>query len=135
MARFIGGITLLDMTTIIKMLWKSNAVMINTGYSLFAWSAQGVILYLVLIEFDVDINIGMAISIYCLSLLFGVVSFIPSGIGVTEIGMVWLLTQIGVDREIAVMSSLLTRTITLWPAMLVGLICSYHLKNGIPNNQ
>ncbi|MCZ4372667.1 lysylphosphatidylglycerol synthase transmembrane domain-containing protein [Vibrio diazotrophicus] len=126
--RIIKRRTLLDITTTIKMLWIFNVVVKNTFYSLLCWSSQGIILYLVLIELDADISAGMAISIYCLSLLFGAVSLIPSGIGVTEIGMVWLLMQNGVDQDVAVVSSLIARMMTLWPAMSLGLVSALTLK-------
>jgi uncharacterized protein (TIRG00374 family) len=67
----------------------------------------------------------MAISIYFLSLLIGAASLIPGGIDVTELGMIWLLTQIGVNNEIAFSATLLARMLTLWPAMAIGVISSF----------
>lgn len=77
----------------------------------------------------------MAVSIYCLSLLMGAASLLPSGIGVTEVGMIWLLTQVGIDSDIAIITSLISRMLTLWPAMLIGLACAYTLKNQKYRNQ
>lgn len=53
---------------------------------------------------------------------------IPGGLGVTELGMSWLLTQIGIFPDIALIAALFTRTFTLWPAMCLGIICSAALS-------
>lgn len=117
----------LEPIKILSDLWRLPVVLKSQLFTLLAWIAQGLILYLMLINFDVKISITMAVSIYCLSLLIGAASTIPSGIGVTEVGMIWLLTQIGVDNDIAIITSSITRMLTLLPAMVVGLICSLRL--------
>ena len=118
----------LEPIKILSDLWRLPVVFKSQLFTLLAWIAQGLILYLMLINFDVKISITMAISIYCLSLLIGAASLIPSGIGVTEVGMIWLLTQVGIDSDIAIITSLITRILTLWPAMLIGLACAFALK-------
>ncbi|WP_075989053.1 lysylphosphatidylglycerol synthase transmembrane domain-containing protein [Vibrio fluvialis] len=115
-------------------LWRRDVVINNQVLTLLAWSAQGLILFLILRIFEVEINIVMAISIYCLSLLIGAASFIPSGIGVTEAGMIWLLNQIGVSTDIAIVASLITRMLTLWPAMISGVVCSFILRRSSSKN-
>ncbi len=117
-----------ESTQILTYLWQKTLVVKNLLLTLLAWSAQGAILWLMLNNFEIEISIAMAISIYCLSLLIGAASLIPSGIGATEVGMVWLLTQVGVASDIAITASLLTRMLTLWPAMLIGLLSSWLLK-------
>lgn len=119
----------LESVNILIALWGSRVVPPSLVLTLLAWSAQGIILFTVLQGFGVEANAGMVISIYCLSLLIGAASLVPSGIGVTEVGMVWLLTQVGVEVDIAIIASLITRMLTLWPAMLVGLCCALILKN------
>jgi uncharacterized membrane protein YbhN (UPF0104 family) len=118
----------LEPIRIVYDLWKMTMVLKVQCLTLFAWSAQGGILYLMLLELGVEISIVMAVSIYCLSLLIGAASLIPSGVGVTEIGMIWLLTKVGVDNDIAIIASLITRMLTLWPAMAIGLLCAFYLK-------
>jgi uncharacterized membrane protein YbhN (UPF0104 family) len=105
-------------------LWKVNVTFRSTILTVIAWSAQGVVLYLFLAALGEDISLLTAVSIYCLSLLIGAVSLIPGGLGATELGMSWLLTQAGIPSDMALIAALLTRTLTLWPAMLIGLICS-----------
>ena len=109
-------------------LWETNIVLKSQVLTLLAWSAQGLILFLMLVNFDVEISVEMAVSIYCLSLLIGAASLIPSGIGVTEVGMIWLLSLVGVESDIAIITSLITRMLTLWPAMIIGVGCALVLK-------
>ena len=118
----------LESIKIMDDLWRLPVVLKSQIFTLLAWIAQGLILYLMLINFDVKISITMAVSIYCLSLLIGAASLIPSGMGVTEVGMIWLLIEVGVGSDIAIITSLITRMLTLWPAMLIGLVCAFALK-------
>ncbi|MBM7038063.1 lysylphosphatidylglycerol synthase transmembrane domain-containing protein [Vibrio ulleungensis] len=113
---------------ILRGLWRLPVALKSQLFTLVAWTAQGLILYLMLINFGVEISIAMAVSIYCLSLLIGAASLFPGGIGVTEVGMIWLLTKVDVGSDIAIITSLLTRMLTLWPAMLIGLACAFVLK-------
>ena len=114
----------LDTIRTLFSLWQFPVALRSQLFTLLTWFAQGLILYILLINFDVKVSIMMAVSIYCLSLLIGAASLIPSGIGATEASMVWLLNQAGVDSGIAIIVSILSRIITLWPAMLIGLGCA-----------
>jgi uncharacterized membrane protein YbhN (UPF0104 family) len=126
--KVINSERLLSLIKILSSLWQTKLTAKSTLLTLLAWSFQGLILYFLLLEFGFEITIAMAISIYCLSLLIGAASLIPGGIGVTELGMIWLLTQIGVNNEIAFSASLLARMLTLWPAMAIGVISSFFLQ-------
>ncbi|MCQ8879485.1 flippase-like domain-containing protein [Pseudoalteromonas shioyasakiensis] len=114
---------------ILSHLWLLPVVLKSYFLTLLAWILQGVILFIMLRGFGIETTIPIAISIYCLSLLIGAASLIPSGIGVTEAGMVWLLIQIGAESDIAIIAALTTRMLTLYPAMLIGLVCAFVLKN------
>jgi glycosyltransferase 2 family protein len=95
--------------------------------SIVAWTAQGFSLYLIVGALGyVPDAMGM-IGIYCAAILLGAVSFLPGGLGVTEGVMVFMLTALGVQPAHAVFSSLLTRGLTLWFAVLVGLIATAEL--------
>lgn len=120
--------TWLEPIKVLSHLWQRPVALKSQFFTLLAWTAQGLILYLILIHFEAKVCVSMAISIYCLSLLIGAASLIPSGIGVTEVGMIWLLTLIGVDNDVAIIASLLTRMLTLWPAMIIGVVCAFVLN-------
>jgi uncharacterized membrane protein YbhN (UPF0104 family) len=118
----------LDLVSMLLPLWRSTLVLRSLVFTLFAWLAQGLILYLLLQEFGANVSLMIAISIYCLSLLVGAASMIPGGLGVTEAGMIWLLTRVGVEADIAIMAALTARMLTLWPAMFIGIASALVLK-------
>ena len=92
--------------------------------TLLTWSIQGSILHLVLNIQNVELSLLHSIAIYCASLIIGALSMIPAGIAITEASMTFLLIQVGVSKDLAIASSIITRTITLWPAILIGLIAT-----------
>ena len=63
-------------------------------------------------------------GIYAVSLLAGAASFIPGGIGSTEIVMGLLLAASGADNSIAITAPLISRLSTLWFAVAVGFIAT-----------
>jgi uncharacterized protein (TIRG00374 family) len=88
--------------------------------ALLAWSAQALILYIVLVSMGQAIGIAAAIGIFALGLLAGALSFIPGGLGSTEAVMILLLLGIGVEAPDAAAATLLCRVATLWFAVAIG---------------
>ncbi|WP_407330981.1 YbhN family protein [Enterovibrio sp. 27052020O] len=109
-------------------VWMPRIACKSSLFSFLAWSFQGVVLYFFLDQLGAEVSIPTALSVYCLSLVIGAASLIPGGIVATELGMVWLLTYIGVDKDLALISSIGTRAITLLPAILVGLLSVFVLS-------
>lgn len=109
-------------------LWHKRVLLKSLALTMLAWPLQGIILFFTLQHFNMDVSITMAVSIYSLSLLIGAASLLPGGFGATELSMVWLLNQVGVSNELAIMASLTTRMLTFWPAMIIGLVSAALLK-------
>jgi uncharacterized protein (TIRG00374 family) len=57
-------------------------------------------------------------------LLAGAATFVPGGVGGTEVVMGLLLSASGADKSIAIAAPLLSRFATLWFAVLVGFIAN-----------
>lgn len=89
--------------------------------SLLAWSAQGFSLYLVVRALGYDIPATDVMSIYCLSILAGVASMIPGGLGATEAAIALLLNAVGMSQGDAITASLISRGLTLWLAVGIGI--------------
>jgi uncharacterized protein (TIRG00374 family) len=115
----------------------SDAMISLTGYkriisitpiTVLAWASHGVTLYFVLKELGYTIPPHIAISIYCLSLLAGVASFIPGGLGATEGAIVALLMVIDVDLNSATSAAILVRGVTLWLAIAIGVVATFYLS-------
>ena len=98
-----------------------------------AWLLQAVALIIIVNSMGLNIGASLAIGIYCISILFGAISFVPGGIGTTEAAMTLMLINIGLDPAIAVAVSLVSRVTTLWVGVVIGVIMM--LKLGITKNQ
>ncbi len=59
---------------------------------------------------------------YALATIAGSITMLPGGLGVTEGSLTFLLIKYGASKEIAVASTFLVRVVTLWFAVLVGIV-------------
>lgn len=89
---------------------------------LIGWFAEGYALYFVLERMGADVPLLLAAGIYGVSILAGVVSFVPGGLGGTEMVMGSLLVLTGVDAPVAVSAVIICRVATLWFAVAIGLV-------------
>jgi len=87
-----------------------------------AWMAQGVSLYLIVDALGYELTASTVVAIYCLSILAGAASFIPGGLGATEAAIVLLLSAAGVGQTDAITASLVSRSLTLWLAVGIGVV-------------
>jgi len=95
---------------------------------LIAWVLNGLVFYLILEKTGFPVEIGLALTIYAISILAGAASFIPGGIGATEAVMGLMLLAINSEPHIAIAVPILTRLATLWFAVCVGLIANAYLS-------
>lgn len=100
--------------------WRKISSGLMLGF--VAWSIQGLAFYFIVTTLNLEIGLLAAMGIYSVSLLAGAVSFIPGGVGSTEVVMGLLLTALGADTSIAVSAPLISRLSTLWFAVVLGLI-------------
>ena len=91
--------------------------------------------YLILLAFDIDsINFLQSIATYPASVLIGVASFIPGGVGVTEGSLAGLFVLQGVDLSLALIVSIFIRIFTLWFSVSIGFI-GLKLSGGLSLNK
>jgi uncharacterized protein (TIRG00374 family) len=114
---------------LLKML-QTSAALLSSGplymglfLGLCAWAAEGLALYVVLDYMGADTTLLLAAGIYGVSILAGAVSFVPGGLGGTELVMGSLLMLTGVDAPVAASAVIVCRLATLWFAVIIGLIC------------
>lgn len=96
------------------------------------WMMHGFTAYVALLAFGVDIGFMETYVIYLSSLIIGVLSFIPAGIGVTETSLVGLFGAHGVNFSLAVAITLILRFMTIWFAAIVGIFASKILLSRQP---
>ena len=105
----------------VRFLLSGRRLAVAAPLSLAAWAAQGVSLYLIVHTLGYELAASTVIAIYCLSILAGAASFIPGGLGATEAAIVMLLSAAGVGETDAITASLVSRSLTLWLAVGIGL--------------
>lgn len=105
----------------VRFLLSGRRVAVAAPLSLMAWMAQGVSLYLIVHALGYELTASTVVAIYCLSILAGAASFIPGGLGATEAAIVLLLSAAGVGQTDAITASLISRSLTLWLAVGIGL--------------
>jgi uncharacterized protein (TIRG00374 family) len=90
--------------------------------SLFSWIFECFGYYLILINFNIDVSMLWASFSYAFASIIGAISMLPGGLGVTEGSLTLLLIQKGYPKDAAVASTFIIRVVTLWFAVLVGII-------------
>tara|TARA_B100000029_G_scaffold282090_1_gene276071 strand:+ start:874 stop:1827 length:954 start_codon:yes stop_codon:yes gene_type:complete len=87
------------------------------------WILESIAVYFILQSFGIDLfEISDVILTYTTSIILGVASFIPGGIGVSESTLIGLLTINGLVFSSAVSLTIFIRIFTLWYSVLVGFI-------------
>ncbi len=93
-----------------------------------AWVLEGITCLLCLKAIGADIpftfieNMAISIRFYSSSMLAGALSFIPGGLGATEVTLTKLLVGIGLEAQVAASGTFLTRLATLWIGFPIGII-------------
>jgi len=90
--------------------------------SLGSWFFECLGYYIILINFDINVSLLWATFSYGFATIVGAVTMLPAGLGVTEGSLTFLLIEKGSPKQIAVASTFIVRVVTLWFAVLVGVI-------------
>ena len=98
--------------------------------SMLARAAQGLALYGVVQALGPGPGAAPLVGIYCLAILAGALSFLPGGLGVTEAALALLLGGVGLEPAQAVTAALVTRGLTLWLAVAMGVLAMASLALG-----
>lgn len=93
-----------------------------TLLSLISWAFECFGYYLILQNFNVTADMMWASFSYCFGTIVGAISLLPGGLGVTEGSLTFMLIQHGAAADVAVASTFIVRVVTLWFAVLVGVI-------------
>jgi uncharacterized protein (TIRG00374 family) len=97
-----------------------------TALSVIGWGLECLGYYWILHSFDgVSSTVQVASFLWASTTLIGALSFLPGGLGATEASLGWLALSLiaGMDQSIALASTLLIRSATLWYGELVGALC------------
>lgn len=93
-----------------------------TALSIISWGFECFGYYLIIKSFYSDINIFWSFFSYSFSTIVGALSMLPGGLGVTEGSLTLMLVHQGLKESDAFAATFITRAVTLWFAVLVGII-------------
>ncbi|MCX6777541.1 MAG: lysylphosphatidylglycerol synthase transmembrane domain-containing protein [Candidatus Micrarchaeota archaeon] len=97
------------------------------------WSLDSLTAVIVFTSFGLQFAPGInpyivAASLVSLTVLIGLLSMLPGGIGSTEISFSLLLESVGVQKDLAIAAVLMFRLITFWISIGAGLAMSVFIK-------
>ncbi|MFV9503486.1 MAG: lysylphosphatidylglycerol synthase transmembrane domain-containing protein [Oscillochloridaceae bacterium umkhey_bin13] len=117
---------LLTIYTSTRELLEWRVLLAATVLSVLSWGFECLAFYYVLVGLGVPSSpllLLQATFIFAASTLFGLVSFLPGGLGVSEVSSVGLLvTLVGVSVSVATTATILIRFGTLWFGVLLGVL-------------
>jgi len=111
------SVEVLQQTTKRKILFGS--ILLSTIF----WFVECIAIYLLLLSFGIiTIDLMTLLPMYSSSIILGVISFLPLGLGIFEGSLTGFLNLYGIDITIALAVVILARILTRWYSIVVGLI-------------
>ena len=96
-------------------------ISLNIIMSMIVWVVEGVIVYIAFLSIGVPVDMLLCIFIMAVSVLVGVASSLPGGLGSSEVVMVLLFTSVlSLNFSIATGGVLLARLLSYWLTLIVG---------------
>ena len=112
-----------DSHIILKKSTRGKIFIISSGLSIAFWLTEVLIVYFVFLSFNIlNFEFFKIAAIYTTSLILGMLSFLPMGVGVVEGSLAGFLNYEGIDISIALTLVILIRIFTRWYGVIVGLI-------------
>ena len=106
-----------------------------SSLSILFWLIEAISIYFILLAFGVEtIEFIAIISTYTTSIMLGILSFLPIGIGVVEGTLASFFTIYGIDVSLALTIVIVIRLFTRWYGVSFGFI-ALKLSGGLTNNQ
>jgi len=109
----------------------SAKIMTKTlGLSFLVWITDAIMVYFIFIGFNLNFDIIFSTFSMYSSLLLGVLTMVPAGVGVTEVSFVEILRGEGIDTATSTSLVILFRLVTIWFLTVLGFCATrYFIKN------
>ncbi|MBI2578476.1 MAG: flippase-like domain-containing protein [Candidatus Aenigmarchaeota archaeon] len=105
-------------------------LMMSFFITLFAWVTDGLVFYLSFRSVGIDLDPVFFVGLVSVSALIGIASFLPGGLGSTDVVMVLLLSAF-MDGSLAVTGVFVARIMTFWYSSLLGWASFVYLGRNI----
>lgn len=106
---------------------KKLQILVPLTFQLGKFLFDALAIYFIFLAFNFHLNPVAVLSGYIISRLFGVVSFLPGGIGAVEGGLVLTYTSLGAPLEVAFAVSMIFRFFSFWLPLPIGVFIYRHL--------
>ncbi len=93
-----------------------------TVISIIAWGFECLGYYIILLNFHIEFGLFWTSFSYAFAIIVGAISMLPGGLVVTEGSLTYLLIKKGIADNISVTTTFIVRVVTLWFAVLVGIV-------------
>ena len=121
------SLSMKELHVVFRNLFSLKSTFVSFILGTTAWLLEGLSFYLILLSFGFKVPLLLAIFVFALSSLIGVVSLLPGGLGATEASMIGLLLSY-IPLSVASASTLIIRVLTLWYSVLVGFLAYLLLR-------
>ncbi len=115
------------------LMFRFKPLILMIMLSLFSWCFELIAVFIILHIFNPDITFFASSFIFAFSTVFGAVTMLPGGLGATEGSLTFLIMRYGFAKESAIASTLIIRVVTLWFAVLLGMISLYLFQKKFGN--
>lgn len=113
-----------------KYLFKPRPFTAGVMLGVVAWSVEGLAFAWLVRSLGGEASVLLYMSIFCIALVMGGLTFLPGGLGGTEVLLYGLTVASGLGATEALTATLLIRLATLWYAVVLGLLAILWLESG-----
>lgn len=113
----------------LRICLKGSALAMGLLGSCFAWSLTALVFVGICNALGIHAPLLILLGIYPLAMLIGALSFVPGGVGTTELAIVLMLGRLGIPTPDALAAAIGVRLVTLWFAVAVGLLSVLTLES------
>jgi uncharacterized protein (TIRG00374 family) len=110
------------------LLKEKKNVRNNLLLSYTIWLIVFIKTYLIFLAFGASVSIWVVIAVEAISILLGIISFMPGGAGATEVTMIALFSSAGVGVETATAVTIVSRGIYYATSIGIGYVSLVYLK-------
>jgi len=107
---------------IFQSLTTTRNIAMNWPLSIIANIFYAIGIYFIFVGFNVNLDIIFTTFVTFSSFLFGVLTLLPAGVGVTEISVIRFLTNEGIDLSLATSIMVMIRLVGTWFLTAIGFI-------------
>ena len=132
--------SLFDSYIILKKSTRGKVFVISSLLSISFWLIESLVVYVVFLSFDIkNFEFLQLAASYTTSIIIGVASFLPMGIGVVEASLAGFFSYQGIELSLALTLVIFIRIFTRWYGVIVGFIFmkimgGFSINSSITNN-